>query len=167
MDSWANNCPFWFPILRSYTVISHPSRLEYPLSSSYPVSGWLSKRFSISGEVWVCPTLPVLRQNFFRFHSPMVIGYCPVLRVFGSSCLFLFSSKVLHYFSRIFTMWAGFQPEDSKIIAQSPPKRGGFEPNFPIKIEQDLTLCLVMDKMKVFSDQAVRSLRWEPPRIRS
>ncbi|MGB3204676.1 MAG: hypothetical protein WBB28_06790 [Crinalium sp.] len=60
--------------------MSHPSLLEYPLSSRCPVSGWLSKRFGISTEVWVCPTLPVLRQKLLLIHSPMLIGYCTMFR---------------------------------------------------------------------------------------
>jgi hypothetical protein len=50
-----------------HTIMSHPSLLEYSLSSSYPFSGWLSKLLSIAEEVWVCPTLPVFRLKDFSF----------------------------------------------------------------------------------------------------
>ncbi|MFN5729189.1 MAG: hypothetical protein ACK48D_21220, partial [Pseudanabaena sp.] len=39
--------PFCLHILRSYTIMFHPSLLEYSLSSRYPFNAWLSKRFSI------------------------------------------------------------------------------------------------------------------------
>jgi hypothetical protein len=74
--------------------MSHPSLLEYSLSPSYPFSGWLSKRFSISGEVWVCPTLPVLRlEAFFGFFIRRFDGYCTMfIQEFVTLLSFLFSS---------------------------------------------------------------------------
>jgi hypothetical protein len=73
--------------------MSHPSLLEYSLSSSYPFSGWLSKRFSISEEVWVGPTLPVFRLKDFSFFIRRFDGYCTMfIQEFVTLLSFLFPS---------------------------------------------------------------------------
>ncbi|CUR34936.1 conserved hypothetical protein [Planktothrix tepida PCC 9214] len=51
------------PLLRSYTIMSEPSLLEYQVLSSALLMVHSPSVFGISTEVWVCPTLPVLRQS--------------------------------------------------------------------------------------------------------
>lgn len=88
--------------------MSYPSLLEDHLLSRCPFYGYLSKRFSISEEISVRPTVSGLLQIIFYFIYQRSVGYCPVYRVFGSSLTLNFCLKVC---LNCFTMAKEFHPD--------------------------------------------------------
>ena len=130
----AHHSPFWFPLLRSYTIMSEPNLLEYHLLSSYPFYGSLSKRFGLSTKIWVCPTLSVLRQRFLLvFHSPLLSGYCAMFdEVFATLpfCLLcrLSSSRVQLNRAIHYRPLRGFKP--ISFSHKAVLKGRGFNPKF-------------------------------------
>lgn len=117
--------------------MSEPSLLEYHLLSRHPFCGSLSKRFSISREVWVCPTLPALRQKLLFISFGLFEDLLPCLKSFRWLSSICFSLKSAALFQQNFHDVRRHFNLKTLILYHKKPssataKGRGFKPNFSV-----------------------------------